>query len=317
MSRLRIRLNTRFAGPHAGLALADDVLAAAGLAVDWLPGNGAAAVIEDMSDATCDAAFGDLCALIARLGRHAEPCPPKAVYIAFNRTPLTIAVRAGGPIRYARDLAGLRVSGHARDAAVLCFPALARAVGIDPASVTILPSSASLGEQVRAMLKDDAADGVFGFVNTIIASIGAVGPALEQAIRFIEYQADLPDLYGNALVVSGRLIAEQPQVVRDLVGAVAAGMQAAIADPPRGMLAVQARNPGIDLAIETRRLRGTIAAEMGHPEAARIGLGDADPARLARGIATLAAALSLPRVPTPAEVFSAAFLPPLRDRMPR
>ncbi|WP_431281277.1 ABC transporter substrate-binding protein [Humitalea sp. 24SJ18S-53] len=316
MRRLRIRLNTGFAGPHAGFALAeaDGHLAAQGLAVDWIGGNGAAAVIEDMSDATCDAAVGDLCALIARLGRRQEALPPKAVFILFNRTPLTIAVRADGPVRHPRDLSGLRVSGHARDAAVLCFPALAWAVGIDPAQVAILPSAAPLGEQVRAMIQDDAADGVFGFVNTIIASMSGAGIGLEHATRFLEYADHLPDLYGNALVVSGRLVAAEPDVVRGLVHAVTAGTLAAIADPDRGVMAVKARNPGIDLAIETRRWRGTIAKEMAHPEAARIGLGDADPQRLAGGIAALASSLALARVPTPAEVFSAVFLPPPRDR---
>ncbi len=316
MRRLRIRLNAGFSGPHAGffLAAADGHLARAGIEVEYLPGKGAAAVVADLEDGDADLAYGDLSALILRLAHEAPGRGPAAVFVGFNRTPLTVAVTADGPIQHPADLAGHRISGHARDAALIVFPALAHAAGIDAASVRILPSEASLAEQVRRMLEEDAADGVFGFPNTIIASLAAARLPLAHRLRFLNYADHLPGLYGNALIASRHLLDREPGLLRGLVGAVARGFASAVAEPERGVEAIRAAAPSIDLAIDTQRWRGTIAAEMAHPEGAALGIGDAQPARLAQGIAQLAEALRLPRAPSPGEVFTAEFLPPLAER---
>ncbi len=49
-------------------------------------------------------------------------------------------------------------------------------------------------------------------------------------------------------------------------------------------------------------------------EAARLGAGDLDDARLARAIAQVREAFELARAPEPREVFSRAFLPPREQR---
>lgn len=319
MRRLRIRLNHGFCGPHAGflLAEADGLLEAAGIEVQWLPGNGAAAVIADMAEDVCDLAYGDLSALVLRLGHALPGSGPQAVFIGFNRTPLTIAVPIAGGAEHPVDLGGRILTGHARDAALIIFPALARAVGLDASSVRIQPSEATLAEQVRQMVVGDASDGVFGFANTIIASLEGARLNLAGSLRFLDYAAWLPDLYGNALVASRHLVEREPEVLRALVGAVARGFAAAVADPDRAVEAVRRVAPEIDLRVETKRWRGTIAREMAHPEGAVLGIGDAHPARLAQGIALLAEALDLPRKPGAAEVFTPDYLPALEVRRGR
>jgi NitT/TauT family transport system substrate-binding protein len=316
MRRLRIRLNAGFSGPHAGflLAEADGLLAEAGIAVQWMPGNGAAAVVADMAEDVCDLAYGDLSALVMRLGHSTPGSGPQAVFVGFNRTPLTIAVPIAGTAQHPVDLGGRILTGHARDAALLAFPALARAVGLDARSVRIQPSEASLAEQVRQMILGDASDGVFGFANTIIAALEGAGLNLAGSLRFLDYAEWLPDLYGNALIASRHLVEREPEVLRALVDAIARGFAAAVADPDRGVEAVRRVAPGIDLRIETKRWRATIAREMGHPEAALLGIGDAHPARLAQGITLLAEALDLPRKPGVAEVFTPDFLPAIERR---
>jgi NitT/TauT family transport system substrate-binding protein len=54
---------------------------------------------------------------------------------------------------------------------------------------------------------------------------------------------------------------------------------------------------------------------MSHPEAAKIGIGDVDDARFQRGIAIVAEANQLPRVPAASEVFTRQFLPPMAERI--
>ena len=121
MRRLRIRLNAGFSGPHAGFLLAEEMglLAQAGITAEWQPGNGAAAVIADMAEDVCDLAYGDLSALVMRLGHSAPGSGPQAVFIGFNRTPLTIAVPVAGGAQHPTDLAGRLLTGHARDAALV------------------------------------------------------------------------------------------------------------------------------------------------------------------------------------------------------
>jgi NitT/TauT family transport system substrate-binding protein len=311
MRRLSILLNGGLHGPHAGFVLAeqDGHLAREGLAVEWRAGRGAGAAIEDMQG--CDAAYGDLVALIARLGREAPWRGPRAVFVAFVETPLTIAVARDGPVSAPRDLEGRRVSGHGRDAALIAFPAFARAAAFDPGRVTILPDPAPLAAQVRAMLEDGAAEGVFGFVNTILAGLDAAGrDDLAARLRFLRYADHAPDMAGNALVVAPSLL-EEPDTIRALLRALDGGFRAAMAEPERGVAAVAARAP-IHLAAETRRWRRTIAAEMAHPDAARFGLGGMDPDRVGRAAALVAAALGLPRVPAAAEIFDPGFLPDWR-----
>ncbi len=307
MRTLSILLNSGFAGPHAGfmLAEADGHLAREGIAVDWRTGGGAGAVVEDMQG--CDLAYGDLTVLIARRGRDAAKSGPRAIFVAFGETPLTIAVVADGPVRRLRDLAGWRVSGHARDAALIAFPVAARAEGLDPASVTIEANPAPLAAQLRAMVEHGAVEGVFGFVNTMLAGLEAAGlDHLVPRIRFLRYADIAPELAGNALIAAPRMLAE-PDLLRALLRAVSAGFQAAMADPARGVAAVAARGT-INLAVETRRWERTIAAEMAHPDAVSFGLGGMDPARLQAACALVAEAMLL-REPSAAEVFDPSFLP--------
>lgn len=317
MRPLRILLNGGPSGPLAGffLAEADGLFTGEGIAPEFLAGGGAAAAIEDMDAMGADLAYGDLPALIARLGHAPGGGGPAAIFIGFGRTPLTVAVAAEGPIHAPADLAGRRISGHGRDAALRAFPALALRAGFEPASVTVIPDPASLADQVRRMLEMDAADGVFGFANTIIASLEAVGlGAMVPRLRFLDYAETLPELCGNVLVASRALLDGDGALLRGVLRAVCAGMAAAIADPARAVASLTATRPALIPAVELRRLQGTIAREMAHPDRFALGLGDADPARIEAGIGIMVATLGLPHRPASAEVFTPAYLPPRLER---
>lgn len=317
MREVRILLNGGPSGPLAGffLAEAQGRFAGHGIAPVFVAGGGAAAAIEDMEREGCSLAYGDLSALVARVAAGGADEGPLAVFIGFARTPLTVAVAADGPVREARDLAGRRITGHARDAALRAFPALALRAGFDAGSVTVIPDSASLAVQARRMLEEDAADGVFGFANTIIASLQATGlEALVPRLRFLDYAGLLGELHGNALVASRALVEGEPELLRALLRAVCAGFADALAAPEAAVARLCATRPQLRPEVELRRLRGTIAGEMSHPDRRLLGLGGADMARIAAGNGLLAAALRLPRIPSPAETFSDAFLPPLAER---
>ena len=315
MSRIRLILNGGFSGPHAWFCLAQQrgYFAAAGLEIEFIAGEGAAAVVPLVGHDGIDAGYGDINAL-AEIAA-CEPGPvPVAVFAMFNSVPFTIAVRADSRLRRAADLAGSRLSGHRQDAALKLFPTLADRAGFAASSATITASPLGLGQQVRDLLLPGQVDGVFGFVNTIIAAVTPLGvdPA---RLRFIEFADTLPDLYANSLMVSRAWLERAPQQVQGLVTALNRGLVETLDDLDVAIDAVARAAPATVRSVQHRRLAGTLAAEMAHPEGARIGIGDVDDVRLQRGLDLMARTLGWPRVPPATEVFDRRFLPPLSQRV--
>lgn len=313
--RLRLILNGGFSGPHAWFCLAQQrgYFTAAGLEIEFIAGEGAAAVVPLVGHDGIDAGYGDINAL-AEIAACGPGPAPIAVFAVFNSAPFTVVVRADSALRSAADLAGCRLSGHRQDAALKLFPTLADRAGFAAGSASVTASSLGLGQQVRDLLLTGQMDGVFGFVNTIIAAVTPLG--LDPArLRFIEFADSLPDLYANCLMVSPSFLERAPQAVRGLVTAINRGLVDTLDDLDVAIDAVARAEPSTDKAVQHRRLAGTLAAEMAHPEGARIGIGDVDDTRLQRGLDLMAHTLGWPRVPQAAEVFDRRFLPPLAQRV--
>ena len=312
---LKVLLNSSFSGPQAFFFLADEqgYLRQEGLEVEFFPGDGAAAVVPRIVPEGFDAGYGDLNALIELVARDPAQAPI-AVYTTFNWTPLTIAVAADGPIKSPKDLEGRTINSHPDDAALRAFPALANVAGIDPAKVTVVTSDVSMRELAEDTIAGKTA-GTFGFVNTIIAALASGGIDGRKSLRFIEYRDYLPDLYGNTLMVTRTLAANNPEAVRGLVRAVNLGLADTVKDLDTAIEAVAKHNPKINKAVDRARLAGTFEIEMSNPEGRTLGIGDVDDARLARSIAIVAETYGLPRVPDVKEIFSHDFLPPTEERV--
>lgn len=312
---LRVLLNSNFSGPQAFFFLAQDrgYYSAAGLDVTFVGGDGAAAIVPRIGAEGFDVGYGDLNALVPLVARNAANAPI-AIYVTFNTTPLTIAVDANGPVKTPKDLEGRIVAGHPIDAALEVFPEFAGATGLDASRVTIRRSDASMRSLVEDMLAGKSA-GVFGFVNTIIASVAPAGIDGRIRLRFLEYRHHTPDLYGNALMVSRRLLAERPNDVAAFVRATNRGLADTVADLDAAIASVVKRDASVRADVDRPRLAGTLAMEMAHLEGRALGIGDVDDGRLARGIALTAKSRGLPRVPAPSEIFTRACLPPKAERV--
>lgn len=316
--RRRFLLNSGYSGAQSWFFLAEDAgyFRRAGISLDFTTGLGAYKAAPRMAEERFDIAFGDIYSMIEvvatsppGVGDHL----PIAVYAMFNRSPSMIAVDASGPIRAPRDLAGRRLIGHDRDVALETFPAVARATGLDPATVDARPRDATMADMLRAMLAGEVG-GVFGYVTTATAHAAAGGIDMSR-LRFIRYADHLPDFYGHALMVSRRLVRSEPGFVSELVRAVNLGLRDAVRDPDAGIATIARRDPTIRPEIERGRLLGTFAGEMSHPEGAALGIGAVNSQRLERSIALHAETKRLPRTPALREIFNAAFLPAGRERV--
>lgn len=312
---VRLLLNTSYSGPQAWILLAADLgyFQREGLQVEMTPGAGAYTAAPRVAEGGFDFGYGDIHALIEVAAREPGRAPV-AVFMAFNASPSTVAVDADGPVRTPKDLEGRHLIGHDSDVALRTFGAFCRQAGVDASRVRVGSSWGGMAGMVEQMLGSGEVQGVFGYVSTLAAAIAASRPDLARRVRYLKYAEHAPDLYGSALFASRRLLTQQPQVVRGMVRAFNDGLVALLRDLDAGIAAVIKRSGGRP-DVEMLRLRTTLDIEMAHAEGRQLGIGDADPARLARAIALMAATRGLPRVPTVDEVFVRDFLPPLAQRV--
>lgn len=314
---VRMLLHTPFAGPVAFLLLADErgYLREQGLSCEFVEGAGAAGIVPLVKSPDFDAGYGDMTALIEAIANCAPDRGPVAIFSTFNTVPFTIAVPADGPVRAPRDFEGRSISGYPVDAALQTFDMFAKATGIDPARVEVIKSPDTMEGQIDAMLNRNATDGVFGFVNTIIAKAASIGIDGGARLRFLTYAEYLPDMYGNTMFVTRELYEGGRAVLAGLVGAFNRALRETVEDPDLAIDSLMRKAPGALRDVDRTRLIGTLRSDMGHPEGKRLGVGDMDDARLARMIDLVVAAKKLPRTPSVREVFDRSFLPPMSERV--
>ena len=314
--RLRMLLNTAYSSPQAWLLLARDnsYLAREGLEVEFTTGAGAYTAAPRMVDGNFDLAYGDVNSLIEVVARRPEAAPV-GVFMMFNASPSTVAVRADGPVRTPRDLEGRTVVGHSSDVALHTFGAFCASTGIDPSRVRVQTSFGGMRSMVEHMLQSNEVHGVFGYVSTIAGAMAPADAAARAQLRFLKYAEHVPDLYGSVLMASRRLLQQEPATVARVVRAFNRGLADMLRDPQAGIAAVARQAPGIDRVAEQLRWQTTLDIEMGHPDGRTRGIGDVDDARLGRAIALIARTNALPRVPALHEVFTRDHLPVPGERV--
>jgi NitT/TauT family transport system substrate-binding protein len=311
-TRIKMVLNWKYQGPQAWFFMAQDkgYFKAEGLDVEIDQGEGSSASITKVAAGAYQAGFGDLNALIDIAAKRPADAPV-GVYMIYNTPPFTIVVKKDSPIRTPKDLEGKTIGGPANDGALKLFPAFAKVAKLDAAKVNITNMAPNLREQ---MLLRGQVDAVFGYINTVYFSAKLVGIDPEKDLRFINYGDFGMDLYSNAIVFSRGFVKENPKAVAGFLKALNRAINDSLANPEAAMDVVMKREPLLQRGVEKERLVATIKQEMGHPEIARIGLGDVDPQRLSRAIAMVVDANGLPRTPANDEVFDRSFLPPRADR---
>ncbi|MFL9825277.1 ABC transporter substrate-binding protein [Rhodoplanes sp. SY1] len=309
-TKLKMVLNWKYQGPQGFFFVAQDkgYFKAEGLDVTIDQGDGSAAAVPKVASGAYDIGFGDLNALIEFAAKKPEEAPV-AVYVMFNRPPFTVAVKADSPIKTPKDFEGKTLGGAANDGALKLFPALCKSAKIDCTKVNITNMAPNLREQ---MLMRGQVDGVFGYVNTIRFSAKLIGVKDDQ-IRFINYGDYGMDLYSNAIIVSKKLVKENPEAVKGFLRALNKGVVESLKDPKASVASVAKREPLIKTDVELERFDATVKDEMNHPEIAKIGLGSIDPTRLKTAIDILVDANGLPRTPATSEIFDPSFLPPASD----
>lgn len=308
---VRISLNAQRDGSNAPffLAASKGYFAAEGLEATLDASRGAGDALQRVGSDTYDFGYADF--TIAIQFHAANPAnAPLGVLGMYSRSPISIISLARAGIASPKDLEGKKLGAPATDAGFLLLPAFARMTGIDRAKIQIETVDFSLRESLLATGRVDA---VTGFDSTTWFNLKRIGIARGD-VRFLYFSDHGLDFYSNAIHVSRKFQRENDARIPGVVRALLRGFRDSIADPAAAVDALVAADRLIERDNEVDRLKWVIENQIVNAHTRQVGLGGIDAGRLGRSIDQVAEAMSLPRKPTVAEMWTDRYLPPLADR---
>jgi len=272
------------------------------------PGRGGADAITKVASGTHDVGFGDLSALIEFDARN----PGReltAVLLIYEQAPLSLIALKKSGIAKPADLVGRKGGAPSVDATYRLFNVFARVNGIDPERVQWSNVQPQLREP---MLARGDIDFAAAWVITAVPALAGLGVKRDELNVMMLRDYGL-DLYANVVFTTPAFARQHPDAVRGFVKATIRAWQKAAADPALSVAALKRAEPLSDPSVELGRLKSALEFVV-TPGVRAGGIGDVDPARLAKHIDVVTDGFQLPRKVPAETVFDRGFLPPAAER---
>lgn len=310
--RVRFTLEWALQGPYAFVIAGErrGMFREAGLDISIVRGFGAGRVPIDIAAGTYDMGFADITPTIRFMAEN----PGRdlvTVAIIWDQSPVACTVRADGPITEPRMLAGRTLAAPEFDGGRQMFPLFARAVGIEPGSITWNTVTPELREP---MLVQRRADGITGFVTSTGMSLKALGMDWPQQ-RIFRYREHGLDFYSGALITTRAFARERPEAVRAVVATMMRAMSWAYANPDAAIAELRGREGLTDVAVESERQAVMFREMLVTESVRRNGMSHVEAPRLQRQIDSIRQAFNLSAVPNVEQVYTDQFLPAVQQRM--
>ncbi|MFH5923564.1 ABC transporter substrate-binding protein [Roseomonas xinghualingensis] len=236
--RINFVLNWTPTADHAPffLAKAQGWYEAAGLDVTIETGRGSGASSQRVAAGTAQLGISEIpTALLAR-SRGGKLAAVMAVYA---NTPQTFYWLRSNGISGPKDFPGRSIGNPPGDAARVMWPAFAKRVGIDPASVRFV--NITPAAKVPS-LKSKVIDITTDFYNSHDVKIRELGDDL----GFLRWNDIGLNSYGNSIIANADVLARQPDLVRNFIKVSQRAFAACVTDARPGLEALMAAASGLE-----------------------------------------------------------------------
>ena len=303
---IKFQLDWRFEGPAALFLtpVAKGYFKDAKLDVTVDAGNGSGGAVTRVASGAYDIGFADLAALMEFHANNPDaPSKPVAVMMVYNDTPASVMALKKSGIKTPADLNGKKLGAPVFDAGRRAFPIFSKANNITGVQWTAMDPPLR-----ETMLVRGDVDAITGFTFTSLLNIEARGVKAEDVV-VLPYPDFGVKLYGNAIIVSPKLIKDNPAAVKAFLVAFAKGMKDVIGNPAAAIQDVKARDGIINVELETRRLKLAIDTVINSPNARAEGFGQVNGPRLSLMASQVSDAFNTKTRINPDAVWNGSFLP--------
>lgn len=308
--KVRFTLDWVIQGQHAPFLLARSkgYFEKEGVDVTIDVGNGSAGTVQRLASGAYDMGFADISTLIEFMGNNPALPRVQAVYMIHERNPNALFAMKKSGISKPSDLKGKKISGPVFSSTRKTWPLFARAAGLNVADATWQNVAPDMVEQV--VVRGDVEVGS-GFP-TQLQIYNRLGVKTEDMVM-IKYADHGVDLYGNAVMASGRFMSEQPAAVAAVLRALNRALKDTIADPAGAVKSVIQRNPLLVESDELEKLR-LVMEFIDTPNTRAEGLGSIRKLRLDNQVDDIMLAFGMKTKPSPDLIFNSGFLPASAER---
>ena len=244
--------------------------AQAGIDLQIEPGKGSALATQRVGAGATPIGLADMAGVLVAKGKGADTV---AVFNVYANSPQGLYWLKSSGIKSVKDLAGKKIGNPAADGARVMWPALAKANGMDPKSVTWVNIDAN-GKLAALKAKSiDATTSFFNLHHVFERELGA-------DMGFLAWRDAGLNPYGNSIIVNAKWLAENRPLVDRFVKVTQRAFAACVREPKPCVQALIDANGALKFDNELENW-GLVEKLMSDKFSREVALGIHDDARMA------------------------------------